>query len=103
MARQIVVASLDDLPEGSMKTVQVQGKRIALAHVDGEWYAIDDTCSHAECSLGTEGFIDSTTVICGCHGAQFDVTSGAVLSLPATSSVASYPVTIVGSDVCLTL
>lgn len=103
MARQVTVGKDTDFPEGSMKTIQVEGKKIALAHVDGDWFAIDDTCSHAECSLGSQGFLDGTAVICGCHGAQFDLTTGDVLSPPASSPVASYQVTVVDNQVMISL
>ena len=92
---------VSDLPPGCMKTVVVGGNKLAIANVDGEFFAIDDTCSHAQCSLGTEGFIDDNVVTCGCHGATFDVTSGKVMSLPAVTDVASYPIKIVGGDILI--
>ena len=88
------VAKTPDIPSGSMRTLHVKGKKIAVANIEGEFFAIDDRCSHEECSLGTEGFLEEGVVVCGCHGAQFDITSGAVLSLPATSPVASYQVKV---------
>ena len=103
MAEFIKLATVDDIPLDTMKTIRIAGKRIALAHVEGEFFAIDDTCSHANCSLGSQGFLDGTAVICGCHGAQFDVTTGDVLSLPATSPVASYEVKIEGNDILIAL
>ncbi len=99
MADFIKALTVNDIPSGSMKTVQVGGKKIALAHVDDEYFAIDDTCSHEQCSLGSEGFLDGNVVSCGCHGAQFDVTNGKVMSLPAPTDVGSYPVKVKGEDV----
>ena len=95
----IKACSITDFQSGSMKTVVVGGKKLAIANVDGDFFAIDDTCSYAQCSLGTEGFIDDNVVTCGCHGATFDVTSGKVMSLPAVTNVASYPIKINGGDV----
>lgn len=103
MATYRKALSIDDLPPGSMKTVRLGEKAIALANVDGEIFAIDDTCSHAQCSLGSEGFMDGNVVTCGCHGAQFDVTSGKVMSLPAVVDVASYPVQVEGQDILIAL
>lgn len=103
MADFIKALSVSDIPLGSMKTVLVGGKKIAVANVDGEFFAIGDTCSHEQCSLGSEGFLDSNVVTCGCHGAQFDVTSGKVMSLPALTDVASYPVKIEGRDVMVAI
>lgn len=99
MAELIKVGMISDFHEGTMQTICVSGKQIALAFVEGEFFAIDDTCSHAQCSLGTSGFLDGTAVICGCHGAQFDITTGDVLSLPATQPVGSYVVKITGDEV----
>lgn len=88
-----------ELTSGTKKTVVVAGKRIALANIEGAFFAIDDTCTHEACSLGTEGFLDGTVIICGCHGAQFDVTNGKVLSLPAPTDVASYETKVENGDV----
>lgn len=99
MADYTKAVAVNELPLGSMKTVMVAGKKIAISHVDNEFFAIDDTCSHAQCSLGEEGFLDGTVVTCGCHGATFDVTSGKVMSLPATVDIATYQTKVVGNDV----
>lgn len=90
---------LHSIPNGTMKTVQVGNNKIAFANVDGEIFAIDDRCSHKECSLGTEGALDGNVVICGCHGAKFDMSSGKVMSLPAVINVRSYAVKIENGDV----
>lgn len=92
-------ASVRDIPPGSKKTISISGRSIAIANVDGEIFAIDDTCSHEHCSLGTEGFLDGSVIICGCHGAQFDVTNGKVLSLPAVVDIRSYDVAIHNGEI----
>lgn len=95
----IKAIAVRDIPPGSMKTVILSGRKLSIANLDGEFFAIDDTCSHAQCSLGTEGFIDGTVVTCGCHGATFDVRSGKVMSLPATTDIATYQTKVAGNDV----
>jgi nitrite reductase/ring-hydroxylating ferredoxin subunit len=90
MAEFIPLGSISEFSEDTMKTIRAGGKKVAVACVMGQFFVIDDTCSHANCSLGTSGFLDGTAVICGCHGAQFDMTTGDVLTPPASSSVASY-------------
>lgn len=99
MADFVKAVPVQNIPSGSMRTVVVNGKKIALANVDGEFFAIDDTCSHEQCSLGSEGLLDGNVVTCGCHGAQFDVTNGKVMSLPAPTDVTSYEVKIENGDV----
>jgi len=93
------VITVSELPRGTKKTVMVAGKKLAIANVDGEFFAIDDTCSHEECSLGTEGFLDGNVIICGCHGSQFDITSGKVMSLPAPTDVETYEIKIENGEV----
>jgi 3-phenylpropionate/trans-cinnamate dioxygenase ferredoxin component len=92
-----------ELTAGMKKTVVIGGKKLAIANVDGEFFAIDDTCSHEECSLGTEGFLEGKLIICGCHGSQFDITDGKVLSLPAPTDVASYETKVENGDVLVNI
>lgn len=86
----VFVCKVTELSPGSMRTFPIQGKRIALANVDGSFFAINDTCTHEQCSLGSEGALDGNVVICGCHGGQFDVTNGHVMAPPAPVDVRSY-------------
>ena len=90
MAEQFVPAiKISDVPANGMVMVDVQGLRIAIANVDGVYYAFDDECTHEHCSLA-EGDLAGTTVTCMCHGAEFDVRSGAVLAPPAVVPVRVY-------------
>jgi 3-phenylpropionate/trans-cinnamate dioxygenase ferredoxin subunit len=89
--RSLPVASTADIPSGELAAFDVAGVRIAVANANGRFFAIDDTCTHEQCSLAELGTLDGTVVTCGCHGAQFDVTTGAVLAPPALSPVKSYP------------
>jgi len=90
MVEQFVpVLKLADVPVNGMIAVNVKGVRIAIAHVDGAYYAFDDECTHEQCSLA-EGDLAGSTVTCMCHGAEFDVRSGAVLAPPALLPVKVY-------------
>lgn len=92
-------ATISEIAPGTKKTVMVLGKRIAIANVDGDFFAVDDTCTHQQCSLGTSGFLDGSAIICSCHGAQFDVTTGEALSLPATVDLSTYETKVEGTDI----
>jgi nitrite reductase/ring-hydroxylating ferredoxin subunit len=92
------VARRMDIPAGTMIRVAAGGHVIALANVDGEFFAIDDTCSHEEASL-SEGGLTGDVVVCPRHGARFNARTGRVLSLPAVRSVATYAVKVEGDDV----
>lgn len=99
MGGYVKIATRSDLPIGSMKTIRVNGKLVALANVDGIFFAVSDTCSHAQCSLGGNGMLDGNIITCGCHGAQFDAKDGKVLSLPAPTDIATYEVKAEGDDI----
>jgi 3-phenylpropionate/trans-cinnamate dioxygenase ferredoxin subunit len=89
MAEFVAVSGAGDLREGEMRAFDVRSTKIAVANVGGMFHAFDDTCTHMGCSLA-EGDLEETTVICPCHGSEFDVTSGAVLRGPAREPVETY-------------
>ena len=91
----IKVGSTKDIAAGQMRVFDVEGTRVNVAHANGHFYAFDDACTHASCSLA-KGTLAGTTVTCSCHGSQFDVTSGAVLSGPAQRPERSRQVQIEG-------
>lgn len=96
MAELFVPAiKISDVPANGMVTVDVKGVRIAIANVDGAYYAFHDECTHEQCSLA-EGDLAGTTVTCMCHGAEFDVRSGAVLAPPAVEPVKVYRTRVEG-------
>ena len=66
---------------------------IAVFNVGGEFYAIDDTCTHEEYSLA-DGYIDGNIVECPLHMARFDICTGKALSLPATAHLGCYAVKV---------
>ncbi len=99
MADFVVAAKTSDVTPGHIKAVIVNGKQIALANVDGEFFAIGDLCTHAQCSLGGEGVLDGNVVTCGCHGSQFDVTTGKVTVPPAVEDEPSYKVKVEGENI----
>ena len=96
MAEFAAVSELDDLGEGEMRAFDVHGSSVAVANVGGVFHAFDDTCTHMGCSLA-EGDLEETTVICPCHGSEFDVRSGEVLQGPAREPIATYETRVQGS------
>lgn len=98
MENFIKVAKKQDISSGSMKTFKIKGKNVTVVNFEDEFFAIEDTCSHAQCSLG-EGVLDGKTVVCPCHGGQFDVTSGKVLAMPPTEDISTYKVKVEDEDV----
>jgi len=98
MGTLVKVAEKKDLPAGSAIAVDVNGKKIAIFNVKGQYYAIDDTCTHAGGSL-SEGDVAETVVTCPWHGATFDITNGEVLGDPAPEGVKNYKVHLEGEDI----
>lgn len=98
MAEFVKVARVGEIAPGEGKAVDAEGKRIALFNVDGAFHAIDDTCTHRGGPL-SEGMVVGREVTCPWHGAVFDVTSGAVLAMPAPRHVARYDVRVNGEDI----
>jgi 3-phenylpropionate/trans-cinnamate dioxygenase ferredoxin subunit len=92
--RSVTIAPTTAIKPGELAAFDVEGVRIAVANADGRYFAIDDTCTHEQCSLSAEGTLEGTVVTCGCHGAQFDVTTGAVLAPPAPEPVKAYPLRV---------
>ena len=92
--RPVTVARTTDIKPGELAVFDVEGVRIAVANASGRFFAIDDTCTHEQCSLAEQGTLDGTVVTCGCHGAQFDVTTGQVLAPPALEPVKAYPLRV---------
>jgi len=74
--------------------------RISIARVEGHLYAFDDlcTCSSEHCPL-SGGLLRGTTIMCQCHGSQFDMTTGAVINGPATEPLHIYEVEEVDGDI----
>ena len=81
----------DRLPEDYVNAYYLDDlkRRVAVARVGGKLYALDDLCTHEACPLSS-GLLTGTTLMCQCHGSQFDITSGAVLRGPATDPLTSY-------------
>jgi len=98
MAQFVRVAKTSDLAPGKCMQVIVSGRRIALYNVDGEFYATDDTCSHAEASL-SEGCLRGDEIECPRHGARFNVRTGQALSLPAWAPVRTFAVKVEGDEI----
>jgi NAD(P)H-dependent nitrite reductase small subunit len=102
MGKLVRVASAAEIPPGSGKLVEVEGKRIAVFKVGGRYYATDDTCPHRGGPL-SEGVLQDDVVTCPWHGSKFNVTTGAVLSPPARSGVTHYPLRESGGELSIEL
>lgn len=93
MANWVKFGKASLIADGMLQGKEFGDVRVCVAKVNGACYAIGDVCTHAEGYL-SDGELIGVTVECPLHGAQFDVTTGAVKQMPATEPVATYPVKI---------
>jgi nitrite reductase/ring-hydroxylating ferredoxin subunit len=101
-AREIRVGSRSELRPGKMKRVEIAGRRILLANVDGRFYAAADTCTHEDASL-SNGALRGEVVMCPLHGSRFNLRTGEVMEDPAERNLETYPVRVEGEDILVSL
>ena len=98
MAR-VRVASVAEVPVDSLKKVEAGNTPVCLAHAeDGNFYALNDICTHEEFSL-CEGELWGMDVECPQHGSRFNLVTGKVTGLPAVIPATTYPVALEGDEV----
>lgn len=93
------VCRVADIPDGKMKSFDVDGEAILVAKVDGNLYAVADTCSHALAYLSEGELLEGCRVQCPDHGAVFDLKTGEALELPAVAPIDAYKVIVEDDDV----
>ena len=94
----------EDVAPGEARCFDVAGRRVAVTRIADEFFAIDDTCSHADYSL-SEGDVDvdECALECPAHGSLFDLRTGDALTLPAVGPVAAHEVAVSDEGVFVTL
>lgn len=93
MSAWVKAAPIEDLLPGSWSVVDVDGVSVAIFNLDGEYFAIEDTCTHDGGELAS-GEVDGEEIVCPRHGARFNIKTGAVAAPPAYSAVATFPVRV---------
>lgn len=94
----VTVARKDFLEPGELMYVEVDDEPVCLINLDGELYAINDTCTHEEASL-SDGTIEGDEIECPLHGGAFNIRTGAPASFPVAVPVETYSVRVVGDEV----
>jgi 3-phenylpropionate/trans-cinnamate dioxygenase ferredoxin subunit len=94
------VCSVTDVPLGEARRFVVDGHPIAVVRIGDDFYAIGDTCSHANVSL-SEGEVsaESCEIECIQHGSAFSLITGEPSTLPATQPVPVYDLVVDGDDI----
>ena len=95
----VTVASVDEIPSGTAKSVAIGEYEIAVFHVGDEWYAIEGTCPHQGGPLA-EGWVHEKTVTCPWHAWCFSLETGK-LQLLETTGVATFEVRVENGHVAV--
>ena len=96
---RILASKTTEIMPGQMKKISINGNEVIVINIDGTYFAIDDTCTHAGGSL-SEGNLDGSTITCDWHGAQFECKDGKLLKFPAKiNDLRSYKVVIESDNI----
>lgn len=92
------VATTDEIQPGERMVVEVGRRWVAVFNVDGQYYAIEDRCTHDDGPLA-EGELYGCEIECPRHGARFDIRTGQVTAPPALVDVLAYAVRVIGDEI----
>jgi 3-phenylpropionate/trans-cinnamate dioxygenase ferredoxin subunit len=96
----VPVCKISELPDPGKMVVEVEDRLVALFHVSGTFWAIDDVCTHDGGPLA-EGKLEDHTIACPRHGAKFDIRTGKALTMPATRDTVAHEVKVEGDEVLI--
>jgi len=98
----VEVARVEEVSVGAVRLVEVGGRQLALVNVDGEFFAVDNECTHRGGRM-SEGELNEDwaehALECPLHGSVFDVRTGEVLNPPAQTPLRTYPVEVDGGAI----
>ncbi len=98
----VAVAEVADLADGERLFLEIDSTPIAVFNIAGQYFAIDDVCSHDNGPVA-EGDLVDHSIECPRHGARFDLESGKALSMPAVVDIAAYPVRVESEQILVGL
>jgi len=93
MSDWVNVDHVNNWQDGEHKIIDIDDTPVAIFKIGGEFYAIEDICSHDGTEIA-DGQLEGETIICPRHGARFCLKTGAVQSAPAYENITSFPVKI---------
>jgi len=96
---KVKVAKVNEIPEGDLKKVMVDGEPVVLFKIDGQIYATTNICTHEQCELDENHMMHGDVVECTCHGSQFNIKTGANVLPPAAEPLKTFKVSIDGEEV----
>jgi 3-phenylpropionate/trans-cinnamate dioxygenase ferredoxin component len=92
---ELTVGPVEELPPGEVKIVRAGELAIGVYNLNGEYYAIEDRCSHDDGPLAEGDFdVEEAVAVCPRHGSKFDIRTGRALTLPAYEPVETFEVVV---------
>ncbi|MGD0645339.1 MAG: Rieske (2Fe-2S) protein [Candidatus Bathyarchaeia archaeon] len=98
----IKLASTSDAKPNSMMGLKINDKKILLANINGNYFALSDVCAHRGCTL-SKGKLQGETVVCPCHGSTYDLKTGNFLKGPTKLPEAKYELKVENNDILINL
>lgn len=98
MSDWVTVARVGELAPGERRIVDVDGAQAVVFNLEGQYYAIEDVCTHDSGQL-TGGSVEGDQIICPRHGARFCIRTGEALTAPAYEPTATFPVRIENNEI----
>lgn len=93
MSDFVKTVAVDSLADPGRELLELDDRVVVLIHVGGEFFCIDDVCTHDGGPL-SDGKLDDHTIACPRHGAKFDIRNGKALTMPATEDTAAHQVEV---------
>lgn len=98
MADWVTAARVGEIAPGEVKNFDLQGRRAVVCNVEGEYFCVDDVCSHDGGPLG-QGELYGDQIECPRHGAMFDVKTGRAVTLPAVTGIDTHEVRVEDGEI----
>ena len=101
------ITTIETVSLGEIKSFEIRDKEILIANIDGQFFAIDNRCSHMGGDL-SKGNLEGDIITCPRHGSRFNVRTGEAVKGPKiliinlrTKNLNSYPLTIQAKDIMI--
>ncbi len=93
MSEYVKVADIGEVPDPGKQLCEVDDRIVVLFHFAGEYFCVDDVCTHDGGTLG-DGEMRGHSIACPRHGAQFDIRNGKAMTMPATEDTVAHRVKV---------
>jgi len=100
---KILVGNMKEVPPGHKYKTKIDGKDVLIINDHGNFYAIDDACTHSGASLA-EGKLEDNVITCDWHGAKFNYKNGKLEKFPSKiDNIRSYKISLESEDIFIEL